>query len=235
MSPAVWLAERTLPGRQSLWILVCMGAIIACVAGVFGGRTAIEITFGCEVFFAFLIMLWLAAVAPLSLSNSRRAGALELLLCTPMSPRDLIRGQVDSLYSYFLGPAVAVSIGYPVVVVMTMGLAHNSAGLHRDGGAFVFGLFWFCLFLFDMHALAYAGLWFGLTNARIDRAIAKTVVAVLVIPLLTFIIPPLGCLGLIGWPIFWIVWASRRLNQRFRTEAVKQLSVADDSGWLPWK
>ena len=57
----------------------------------------------------------------------------------------------------------------------------------------------------------------------------------LVLPWLTMIIPVIGCLGMIGWPVFWIYWSSGKLKKRFRDEAVKHFSTgADDSGWFPW-
>lgn len=234
-SPGVWLAERTLPGRQMFWLLIVGGLITCFSIGVFGGRQAVARIMVCELIFAIFIKLWLAAVAPLSLNASRRGGALELLLCTPMPSAEMVRGQVDALYGYFLGPALVVAVGFTVAGVLGMGLGHNDAGMRADGSPFACGLFWFALFILDLHALAYTGLWNGLTNARLDRAIAKTVFAVLILPWLTVIVPILGCLGMIGWPIFWIYWSSGKLKKHFREEAVKHFSQgADESGWLPW-
>ena len=234
-SPAVWLAERTLPGQRVLWILVITGAVLCFLVGCFAGRQAIGTILFCEVFFGFLIKLWLAAVAPQLLNSSRRSGALELLLCTPMSPPELVRGQVDALYGYFIGPAIVSAIGFTIAGIAGIGVGQNGGAMNVDGSPLMFGIFWLISFLLDMHALAYMGLWFGLTNARLDRAIAKTVFTVLILPWLTAIVPILGCLGLIGWPIFWINWASRRLNRRFREETATLFSVeGEHSGWLPW-
>jgi hypothetical protein len=234
-SPAVWLAERTLPGQRVLWILVISGAMICFLVGCFAGRRAVSIILLCEVFFGYLIKLWLAAVAPQSLNASRRSGALELLLCTPMSPPELVRGQVDALYGYFIGPAAVSAIGFTIAGITGIGLAQNQGGISPDPSPLIFGIGWLISFLLDMHALAYMGLWFGLTNARLDRAIAKTVFTVLVLPWITLVVPFVGCLGLIGWPIFWINWASRRLNRRLREETATLFSVeAERSGWLPW-
>jgi hypothetical protein len=233
-SPSVWLAERTLPGRRALWLIVGAGGLGCVIAGWTGSKASIPIVLAIQGIVAFVIKLWAAAVAPISLNNARRNGALELLLCTPMSPVDLVRGQVDALYGYFMGPALCAAVGFPIAGMMAMVLGRNEAGM-GDPSFFVFGFFWLALFLLDLHALAYVGLWNGLTTARVDRAVAKTVFAVLILPWLTMVIPVIGCVGMIVWPIFWIYWASARLRKRFREEAATQFAAdTGSSGWLPW-
>jgi hypothetical protein len=235
VNPAVWLAERTLPGHRALWISLITGAVTCFLIGFFAGRFALFAILIAEVFFAYLLKLWLAAIAPQSLNASRRSGALELLLCTPLTPAELVRGQVDALYGYFMGPAMVLVAGFPAAGIAGMGIGGNAAALSSDRSPLVFGMFWFFVFLLDFHALAYAGLWFGLTNARADRAISKTVFCVLILPWITAVVPCLGWIGIIGWSVFWISWASRRLNQRFRDEMATVFSVENErSGWLPW-
>jgi hypothetical protein len=94
---------------------------------------------------------------------------------------------------------------------------------------------WFVFFLIDMFALAYVGLWFGLTEPRPGIAAAKTAIYVLVLPWVTMVVPLFGCLGIVIWPIFWIIWASRRLDRRFRDEVGRQLAAeVSRSGWWPF-
>ena len=234
-SPSVWLAERTMPGRQALWILIALGALFCFFAGWLGGKAAIPCILGCEVFFGFLIKLWLSAVAPMSLSASRRNGALELLLCTPVPSADIVRGHVDALYGFFLAPALMISVGFSIVGMLGVGFAQIiQSRLPGDASPLTYGIFWFILFILDLHALAYAGLWFGLTNARVNRAIGKTVFAVMLLPWITLVIPFAGVIGVLAWPIFWIYWASGKLAKRFREEAaIQHAAGADDSGWWP--
>jgi hypothetical protein len=235
-SPSVWLAERTMPGRQALWIAIAVGALFCFLAGGLGGKAAIPAILICEVFFAFLIKLWLAAVAPLSLNTSRRNGALELLLCTPVPTADIVRGHVDALYGFFLAPALMISVGFTIVGMLGLGIAQVWQNqVPGDASPLAYGIFWLVMFILDLHALAYAGLWFGLTNARADRAIAKTAFAVLLLPWITLVVPIVGCLGILIWPVFWIHWASGKLTRQFRDEAATHFAAgADDSGWWPW-
>jgi hypothetical protein len=234
-NPAVWLAERTLPGRRALWLTIGLGSVICLCAGWLGGSAGTGVIIGVMIASGFLIKLWMALVAPQSLNESRRSGALEILLTTPLSPPALIRGQVDALISYFFAPALASLAAYGFMGVVGGMLGGNQDALEGIAPMIGFWFVWFVFFLIDMFALAYTGLWFGLTEQRPGIAAAKTVVYVLVIPWVTMIVPFIGCLGMIGWPVFWMVWSSRRLNHRFRNEVGSQFAAeAPRSGWWPF-
>lgn len=233
--PTVWLAQRTLPGPRALRITVTVGALLCFVFGLLGGRSAPYLLFGCAAGFALLIKLWLAAVAPQSLGDARRSGALELLLCTPVEPNRLVRGQVEALINYFFVPALAIAVFFPVAAIIGTSMAQNHAALDATVTLILVGGVWMILFVLDLHALAYAGLWFGLTTARADRAVAKTAFGVLLLPWLTVVVPLLGFVGILGWPIFWIYWSGARLRNRFREVAAAQFTTeTTDAGWLPW-
>jgi ABC-type Na+ efflux pump permease subunit len=233
--PTVWLAERTLPGPRALRVTVTIGSLLCFVIGLLGGTEAPYLLFGCAVGFALLIKLWLAAVAPQSLGDARRSGALELLLCTPVEPERLVRGQVQALINYFFVPALVIAVCFPIAAIIGTSMAQNHGALNATISFIWVGTIWMILFVLDLHALAYAGLWFGLTTSRADRAVAKTAFGVLLLPWLTVVVPLLGFLGILGWPIFWIYWSGARLRKRFREEAAAQFSAEPtDSGWLPW-
>ncbi len=234
-SPGVWLAERTLPGQRLLWMLTGAGMAICFVVGLVGGNAAMPIVFGWQITFALALKLWLAAVAPQSFNNSKRSGALELLLCTPLTPKEIVRGQMDALYASFIGPALATGMGFTVAGMIGRAVVSGGRAFDNEAALFVFGVFWFLSFLLDLHALAYMGMWYGLTTARADRAVGKTIFAVLVLPWITVVVPFLGCFGMVVWPFIWISWASKRLDERFREEAMVALDATDDSGWLPWQ
>jgi hypothetical protein len=234
-NPGVWLAERTLPGRQILWVVMSIGALVCFLGGFFAGRLALPVISVCIIICAFLLKLWVAAVAPQSLNASRRGGALELLLCTPLRPDQIVRGQIDALLAYFLPPALAVSVGLMTAALIGAGMSGNDLALLQGANWILLGPVWMILFVLDLHALAYTGLWYGLTEARVDRAIGKTVFGVLLLPLLTLAVPVAGCLGIIGWPAFWLAWSSQRLKQKFREAAASQFAAeTEPTGWWPW-
>jgi hypothetical protein len=223
-APAVWLAERTLPGRRLLWLVIWFGFAVAFSVGLWGGKesmVAAGIVYG---FYGFLIKLWLGVVAPQSLNTARQSGALELLLCTPLQPNEIVSGQIDALMRYVLAPALTVCFGLPMMLILGAALVENEGAL--EAGAFIFGVgfVWFFIFLLDLFALAYMGLWFGFTSPRMEKAAATTIFVVLIFPwiLLLLSLPVLGVLGLFAfllWPLFCMSWAASRLEKRFRLKA----------------
>src|SRR5439155_23308500 len=55
------------------------------------------------------LKLWIALEAGQQLSEDQKAGALELLLSTPLTVRDILRGQLLALRRQFLGPLLLVA------------------------------------------------------------------------------------------------------------------------------
>lgn len=229
-TPGSWLAERTLPGRRTLRITVFIGTMIAILSVGFGSSGFATATIiSMQVIFCFVVKLWLAAVAPQSLHASRSCGALELLLCTPLRPAALIQGQMTALVSYVRMPALLVCVGFPFFGILGGGLlrAMTATDLKDMEGIYVaifFGIFWFLVFLLDLYAIAYTGLWNGLTCIKIEQAVARTVGYVLLLPWLTTLIPFAGFLGWIFWPVFWICWSSYKLNHRFTDRVTEQFA-----------
>jgi hypothetical protein len=218
-NPAFWLAKRMFPGRMLLWGSIAMGSLSCFLLGAFGSGLSLKVILGVQIFLGVLIKLWMAAMAPQSIHHTRHSGALEMLLCTPILPRKIIRGQIDALMAYFLPPALAIGAGLPLAAILGGAIGANGEMAAITPIIVPVGVFTFLFFAIEAFALAYAGLWFGLSTHRLEGAIAKTAFAVLFLPWLTVILPVIGKLGLFLWPIFWICWASRRLRRDFLSRA----------------
>ncbi len=230
-SPGVWLAERTLPGRRLLHVLIGCGAL-ACFATAIGGKRTSDLVIPLMLCFGFMMKLWIAVIAPQSLSEARRSGALELLLCTPLRPAQIVAGQRDALRAYFMAPALAIAFAFPLAALIGHFTIGDAAEAKSIGSALGAGLGWILLFFLDLHALIHAGLWFGLSSPQLETAIGRTAFCVLILPLLSLFVPLLGCLAFLLVPAFVISWASRRLNERFREQVARQFSTQEDEGWL---
>jgi ABC-type transport system involved in multi-copper enzyme maturation permease subunit len=217
--PAVWLAERTMPGRKALWALISIGGGLCLLAGIFGQTFSVIAVITAQLAAGFLLKLWTAALAPQSLGSARRSGALELILCTPISADRVVRGQVDALVGYMFSPALFTAVGFPLALTVGGMIGQNQSALEGAVPLLPFGMFWFMTFILDMHALIYVGLWLGLSEAKAETAVAKTAFRVLLLPLATLIIPIAGLAGLLIWPWFWINWAARKLRQELRAVA----------------
>ena len=231
--PAVWLAERILPGRKILWILLGTATLACFLVGAFAGNKAYMAYFPMQILFGILIKLWVAVLAVQPFNSARRSGALELILCTPMLPSALVRGQMDALRAYFFAPGLVAAFGLTMAGSLGSEFFYpNSTGEEMMPGMLI-GLMWWLVFLLDMNALAYTGLWFGLTEPQIPQAVTKTVFRILILPWLTLLIPILGFFGMFIWPWIWMAWAGKNLKDRFHEEAANQFSTETaPPGWF---
>jgi fructose-specific phosphotransferase system IIC component len=118
--------------------------------------------------------------------------------------------------------------------------AHSfSGGRARDMLPAVFtsgiiGTAYLAVFVLDMFAVTWGGMWFGLSSKKESQAATKTILIVLLAPLLASMFSCLGLPVIIGWPIFWIAWARSELRAKFRELAAQRyFGKAAGSGWLP--
>ncbi|MBI3882475.1 MAG: ABC transporter permease subunit [Verrucomicrobia bacterium] len=234
-NPALWLAERTLPGRRMIWWMVWGAAGVCVLVAAVGGSVGVGISIAIQMGVCFVLKVWLAVLAPQSLNESRRTGALELLLVTGLSPRELVRGQLETLMNYFMGPALMASVGISIIVLPVGMWADSTNALNSFGMLIPMWIVGMGLFVLDFYAISYAGLWFGLTEPRPGQAAARTLLWTMVAPWVTMIVPLFGCFGLLIWPVFWIAWASIRLDRRFREEVATPLAArGSGTGWWPF-
>ncbi len=111
------------------------------------------------------------------LGLDRRSGAMELILCTPMEPRDIIRGQWLGLMRQFLAPAALI------VLVDLVFLAAGWPSRHGQGAEWL--LMWMAgisIFVLDLAALGALGMWFGLRQRRANQASLQAMLLIGVVP-----------------------------------------------------
>jgi hypothetical protein len=120
-----------------------------------------------------VLKIWIISEASRRLAEDRRSGALELLLTTPLTERQIFRGQWLALWNRFGAPIVAVLAGD-----LFLGIAIR---LHTP--AFVYNHFVLAFFLVaDAVALSLMGMWLGLVTGNWIRTILLSLLAVMTIP-----------------------------------------------------
>ena len=111
-NPIEWLANRK---RSGGWVwaslgVVAVGWFMVCLeTGRGGGNNFVE-SFYMALSLHALLKFWIAWEASRRFCEDRSNGTLELLLSTPLSVVDLLRGQIKILYNQFLGPVRAVIV-----------------------------------------------------------------------------------------------------------------------------
>jgi len=237
-----WLAARA--RLKPAWVWLTLG-LLAC--GWVWGLAKFEkdwLNIGTYLATAFLLnsllKCWLASEAGRQLSEDRKAGSLELLLSTPLTVREILRGQRMALSRQFLAPAFLVFGLEIAMMVATLNDPMSRSEMWL----------WFCLWqagmialVADLIALYWVGMWLGLAARNPKRAYTETVVRVLVLPWAGFAAFIAGVVVLNmasrsepGWGVFlgtWLgltlaadvgfgLWARHKLLTEFRTVATQR-------------
>jgi ABC-type Na+ efflux pump permease subunit len=141
--------------------------------------------FATGVVLNLLIKVWFASESGRQLAADRNHGALELLLSTPLTVRDILRGQLLALKRQFLGPVIVVLLAFFVFLMAC--LSEMTTGEDRT----VWVLFWEALMLLmvaDLAGLYWVGLWQGLTAKNPNRATSATLLRIMVVPCSAFLL-----------------------------------------------
>ena len=90
--------------------------------------------------FGFLLKLLLALQACRFFVDARRSGALEMLLCTPLTSREIIRGQVLALRRNFQRPVVTLLVVLYVPGAVQLIAARGWSSPGAASAAFALGI-----------------------------------------------------------------------------------------------
>lgn len=254
LNPFFWLAARD--RRAPYYVGAMMGM-------VYGGSCVVMATIPSvtqeldnirylmlSIFFHLVLRGWLTNAVTMRLGEDRISGALELLLCTPLTPAEVMRGQWLALRRQFLVPVLAVLAFDAWLCTFLLRDEPNDTRLII---AFFSGRA--VMLLADLWALECTGLWQALQGRGSTHAATTTLVRVFVVPWLIM----LGLLWLlnmftspVNWSVdepawlFLITWLllglgtdavlirvnGRRLRTRFRNAALE--AKPPSSGWLGW-
>lgn len=122
---------------------------------------------------------WFAGEATRPLAEERKAGTLELLLSSPLSVQEIMRGQRLALLRQFLGP-VLVALLVECFFLLAI-LRENFA----DGERSFTTALWLAgmvMLVADLVALYWVGMWQGLTAKNPARAASGSLSRVLIVP-----------------------------------------------------
>jgi ABC-type Na+ efflux pump permease subunit len=189
-NPIVWLG-----GRNRLKMLIPhwsigLAALAWLLASLLGGLDWRN--WGITLFIAAFLqtpLKWLiASEATHRWGEDRQSGALELLLTTPLPVRELLAGEMRALRRLFQFPVATLIV--VEIIALLLGAMHPAAG---EETAWV-PLAALVVFVWDLHTLAWVGMWQGLVKRKTNRAFLATLYRVILVPWLVFA----GCVVLIG-------------------------------------
>ena len=214
--PVQWLTDRQLGHQWLAWLIVTVwGAVVVLVIAVSSGAAGSPpISTYIVMPFGFLLKLVFAVQATQFFAETRRSGALDFLLCTPLTTREIVGGHAKALGVAFLWPVVifVALLFLPTSIQATRAL--SDGGVERAFSA-IPGSFLAVLTVvrlgMDLLALCWFGMAAALTSKRPGLASAKTVLLVLILPsLFSF------CWLDVVADIFFIAWGVARLQGDLR-------------------
>lgn len=239
-NPFLWLTARY--RWKPLWPLALFVSVVLLMAAVCVLLRDLDVTvlaIGC-VTLHLLLKFWIASEAVVAIATHRRDGSLELLLTTPLSVRDIVRGQFQSFRRQFGWPLIGTVILTLLAAVLPRWLDGREplSELVAFAGAAVTGL------VADAYTLVWLGTWKAIATRHVRNAAGNAVFLVLMLPwlILLLLVPgmhfsgPAGmtatwfCFGL-GLDFVWWQWSRQRIFEGFRVEAERGFEPSQ-SGWL---
>jgi hypothetical protein len=193
----------------------------------------------CSLLAVHLILkIILAAVAPRCIAEARRNNILELLLCTPVTAKEILDGQVAALKRKFLKPfLIIIALEITVLDWWLTRLAGTNRGPAGDNYITVAALdAVICIFLLlDIQCVAWTGIWFGLCSKSESVAAFKTAFYIIIVPLLFLAIYCVGVVVFVGWPLMAYYWARIQLQEHFRAlSGMRSIASGNLTHWLPF-
>ncbi len=190
VNPVAWLSIRQQPSPGLVWGL--LGAV-AAICGAFAMHSVLSPGTGRWMRSSFLLAFvtafgahqlvkyMIAAEASRRFSEDRASGAMELLLVTPLTPRQIVAGQRQALWRFARGPfflCALLNILLLCLLILKSPFGSASTSFIWQvavlGGIILLGL--------DYYALSWVGMWHGLTRKRHHHAVMHTLGRVMLPP-----------------------------------------------------
>jgi hypothetical protein len=233
--PLLWLAGRD--RRFRLWILLALLGIMATLGlalSAYSWRIALDLSQFVLSLLTLLLYLWMTAHATRFLFEGVRSGALELILCTPITPVEIVRAQWRSFMATFT---------LPLLFIVTAEQIVSLTQIFSSGGGQPFRSY---IIADQIHsaitsittavALGWFGMWMGLRSRKAHLAVIKTLVFVFVLPYIglgllqgilmfafafggrmpDWLAPTASCVLWVIKDVIFILASRRRLHTRFR-------------------
>jgi ABC-type transport system involved in multi-copper enzyme maturation permease subunit len=234
-NPMVWLVARG-RGRQTfLWTLAGVaGAVGAAAWALTAGAMAMATAIFAAMFLVHLTMaVWVASEACHLFAGARESGTMELLLCTPLSPHHIVEGHMLGLRRLFHRP-VAVLLAVEGLLLAAQVFVMGAGGTPLMACVLLAVAVGLCLAaaVLDLVAVARYGMWQGLANHKPAKALTRTVLRVLVLPLVFLLLCTGGLLLPLIWPLKNLVlinYAREQMRRQFRSLLTERYGWAEEA------
>ena len=189
-NPMAWLEGRDRSQERILWILLGVSALLIFAIGQLSPPRWPDDGFVIlwSLLAHYVLCIWIALQAPRRLADDKQSGALELLLSTPMTPAEIIRGLMQVCRRRFGGPLLALL----TIDFLLVNAFFNAHTLTRNSYSEMYQLATCALIVFPLQAwsLARLGIYQGLVGGNSLRATFIVLWLIVLLPWLLFF----GCI-----------------------------------------
>ena len=207
-NPVYWLTTRKSQMTGASWVL--WAALVVGFAWFFYRDPTIAVVAGQHGWpiLLGLLRIFVGVQACRFFAEARRAGALELLLCTPLTAEEVLRGQWMALRRLFFVPTIALLLVgiMPLISIIHVDMPNVVAWIML-GGIYLYAV---PKLICDLLAAAWVGMLVGLTAKKLNFAPGLTVLYTVVLPVAAFCIPDV----IISLPL--LLWARDKLYRELR-------------------
>jgi hypothetical protein len=200
----LWLASRERVKPKYAWgVIAFFVTFYAWVGWQFPNMVFDAPVVAVVMFLIHLIFkIWTASEVCSRLIQDRRSGALELLLSTPLSVKEIADGQTKALARLFRKPIIFV---ISLEIFLMFAGFRNFGDMTNETDKVMIYAAGISTLLLDLWALKWVGLWLSLRGKSIERVLLVTLARVLAVPWLTFA----ALMGVAGS----VIYMQRRLDE----------------------
>jgi hypothetical protein len=188
-----------------------------------------------------LLYLWTASQASRFFVQARRNGLIELLVVGPLSTRQIVQGQWLGLVRTFALPVLLIVFLQVAASMLSAGLWSGMSTYVSQPDALLIAGFSAtlsgCATVMNMMALAWFGMWMGLTSKSVNFATFKTLLFVQVIPWFAIMFGSLMLMPALAAISYTASGTTQYLGRLFpyvTALAAAGLTIGKDLGFVAW-
>ncbi len=186
INPVLWLASRNRLQFFSIWYGMLLAALVWLGFYLKYKREWLELPMPAIWAFCLnsFLKLRIIPAATRRFAEDRRDGALELMLCTPTSVKEILRGQILALRKQFAAPVAVALLANVLLMIAGFGQLRGEHDQPETIGLFVVAMVFLVV---DCVTLGCVGMWQGLVAKNFTKASSNTAAQVLFLPWAFFI------------------------------------------------
>ncbi|HKS37229.1 MAG TPA: ABC transporter permease subunit [Verrucomicrobiae bacterium] len=210
VNPVFWLTSRTSRTGSTVGLTCVLVAFGWLMNRVNQGVGTIGVSL-LSLFLPLLVAVPIGLHACRFFAEARRNGGLELLLSTPLTVKEILRGQWLTLRRKYLAPLIAV-LGVEVLLASAMlptPVGSNVLSILAGSGLLLLGM---VTLVTDIFTAVWVGMLVGLTARKPGRAPALTLLYAIVIPQTASLL----CIPRLLIDIPLLFWARDKLYRELR-------------------